>query len=190
MLSNKILLILFVLVSVGQLYLTGQVIFQKEGVIEQGKEFRFKTAPVDPVDPFRGRYITLSFEAIAFKSKEKLSLEYDQKVYVLLEKDSLGFAKIKEIRADAPTDTQDYVQANVRTIYEEDEEMEIRVSYPFDRFFMDEFKAPEAEKAYFDAQWDEQQEAYASVYVLNGEAVLYDVVVNGKSVRRVLEGEK
>ena len=48
------------------LYVPAKMIFNKEAVLAQGKDYRFKTAPIDPYDPFRGKYIDLYYEANAF----------------------------------------------------------------------------------------------------------------------------
>lgn len=43
----------------------GVVLFQimsYEKILKEGESFYFKVLPLDPYDPFRGRYVTLRFE--------------------------------------------------------------------------------------------------------------------------------
>lgn len=51
--NRKILLSVFILVAVMQLYVPGKMIFDNEDILETGIEYKFKTAPIDPSDPFR-----------------------------------------------------------------------------------------------------------------------------------------
>ena len=49
--------ILFIIVVCAQLFVPSQMIFQQEDVLKTGTAFKFKTQPVDPSDPFKGKYI-------------------------------------------------------------------------------------------------------------------------------------
>jgi len=55
-------LIVFVLVAFAQLAVPGSLIWKREHTLRQGNVWKFRTAPVDPVDVFRGRYVALHFE--------------------------------------------------------------------------------------------------------------------------------
>jgi len=50
---NKQILI-FALVALAQLYVPAKMVWNQESILEEGTEYKFKTAPVDPNDPFRG----------------------------------------------------------------------------------------------------------------------------------------
>ena len=63
MLNKRYLFAGFILVALLQLFVPANMIWQEEGTIQEGTEFHFKVAPVDPNDPFRGKYISLAFEA-------------------------------------------------------------------------------------------------------------------------------
>lgn len=60
--KKKILLLSFFLVAVVQLYVPSKMIWDREEVLRTGTEYKFRTAPIDPTDPFRGKYITLRFD--------------------------------------------------------------------------------------------------------------------------------
>jgi uncharacterized membrane-anchored protein len=59
---KKTILPLFALTCLAQWFVPAQMIYDQEQVLREGKTYHFKTAPIDPSDPFRGKYITLSFE--------------------------------------------------------------------------------------------------------------------------------
>ena len=65
--NQKITIPAFILMVLAQLYVPASMIFQKERVITQGTAYKFRTAPIDPNDPFRGKYITLSFNETGVK---------------------------------------------------------------------------------------------------------------------------
>ena len=60
--SRTLILTSFIAVALIQLLVPAKMIWDQEEVMRDGKVFRFKTEPIDPNDPFRGKYITLSFQ--------------------------------------------------------------------------------------------------------------------------------
>jgi hypothetical protein len=61
------------------------------------------------------------------------------------------------------------------------------IEYPFDRFYMEESKAFDAERLYSETQGDSTKKTYAVVNVRNGNAVLMDVHINGVPIRDVVK---
>ena len=108
----KYLFILFVLVALVQLFVPLQMIFGQEDVLDSGKAYKFKTEPVDPSDPFRGKYITLRYAMNSASTKDSTWLRQDD-VYVYIKEDSLGFAKLTQVSKTPLTIDKDYVMANV-----------------------------------------------------------------------------
>ena len=49
--------IIFIVVAIAQLFIPTQMILNQETILKTGKPYRFKTQPVDPSDPFKGKYI-------------------------------------------------------------------------------------------------------------------------------------
>lgn len=164
-----------------QLYVPASMIFQKERVITQGTAYKFRTAPIDPNDPFRGKYITLSFNETGVKVENAEDWNYADEVFVFLTTDSSGYAMIQSITKEMPKDRNDYIKANIDYILT-DSLSTVFVRYPFDRFYMEESKAPVAETIYNEAAIDSNQVAYALVMVRNGDAVVRDVVIDGVSI--------
>jgi uncharacterized membrane-anchored protein len=181
---KKILFFVFIVACIIQLAVPAKMIMDKENVMSEGHEYKFRTAPVDPYDPFRGKYITLSFDANRYVGAGRDSNYFEgDDVNVLLGTDSAGFAIIAGLSKKVPDGENinvDYVKAKVRYAYNK----EVTIDYPFQRFYMDENKAASAESNYRNAnRQNTTQEVYALVYVKEGEAALKDVVVNGVSIQ-------
>lgn len=179
--KNK-LLIAFILVALVQIAVPVKMIFDKEHVISNGTEYKFRTEPVDPYDPFRGKYITLYFDANTYNTENDSVWQEGETIYVLLGNDSLGFAKITAVaKQQPPNEKPDYVKAKVQYAYGN----KVTINYSFNQFYMEETKAANAENAYREANRrtaDTTQLVYALVSVKKGDAVIKDVIINGVSV--------
>lgn len=187
---KKLLLIICIITLIAQWAVPAKMIWQKENVLRSGKLFNFLTQPVDPAHPFKGRYITLNFEAGSFTTVHLDSAieNYDREVYVLLDVDKDGFAKVRQLVKHKPVNAADYVKASVNYINRmEHDSATVMIDYPFTEFYMDEFKAVKAEGAYRESTIDSTQKTYAVVSILNGDAVVKDVMINNKPIREVVK---
>jgi uncharacterized membrane-anchored protein len=186
--KNKSTIIgLFILVVFIQLAIPFKMILNEENVLSKGTPYKFLVRPVDPKDPFRGKYISLRYAQTLYFIKDSTKNYYsNERIYILLENDKDGFMQIKDVSKEEPTNTQDYVEAKVSSFYNN----EINIDFPFDRYYMDEFKAYEAEKVYNNSLGDVQNSTYALVYVKDGRAVIKDVLIKGVSIKEVVENNK
>jgi uncharacterized membrane-anchored protein len=180
---KKYFIIFFPLMCAAQWIVPGQMIIEQENILKNGRAYHFKSAPVDPSDPFRGKYLTLNFRGNQFISKESYS--QGEKVYVVLGEDSRGFARIDELRKIKPTKSENYFQADVRYSYDSI----VFVDFPFDRFYVEESKAKETERIYSEnnRMSDSTQTTYAIVRVLNGKTSLEDVIINNRSIIDIMK---
>ena len=167
-------LLIFIPLAVIQLAVPGWMIYRQEQVLHHGREFKFQTAPVDPYDAFRGRYVALQF-AVASSSGYNIK----RKVWVRFDLDDKGFAKIKEV-SKTPMAGDDVVIATNRYG---------RLQFPFDRYYMDERAAPKAESAYRDNSRSGHQNAYVTVRILNGRAAIEELYIDNKPIREFLRSE-
>ncbi|XLS28563.1 GDYXXLXY domain-containing protein [Flavobacteriaceae bacterium M23B6Z8] len=175
--------VMLILVFAAQWAVPLKMIYDQEIAITKGKLFKFKTQPIDPSDPLRGAYITLNFEMQSIMVKES-NWNYNDEVFIVLQEDSLGFAKAVEATQHRPENHESYVTATVDSFYYGT----LYFNLPFNRFYMKETKAVEAEKAYRDAQRDTiANNAFALVFIKDGRAVLSDVIINGSSVSKLNE---
>lgn len=182
--SKTLTIIAFTVVCLVQLYVPLQMVRFQNTIIETGKEYKFRTAPIDPNDPFRGKYITLGFEDNTFRFQDTTTRwNYQEEVHVQLENDEEGFATIVDVTKEPPTKEVPYVRAMLGGATTFDGYTTLTINYPFNRYYMEETKAPDAEKAYAQSQWDSTQVAYALVSIKDGNAVLKDVLINDVPIK-------
>ena len=182
--KNKHIL-LFALVALAQLYVPAKMIWNQEGILKDGTEYKFKTAPVDPNDPFRGKYITLTFEENTVTVEDERNWSRGEEVYVLLTTNESGFAEIASVSKQSPDNLTDFVKAKVWFVSGEGGSR-LTIDYPFNRFYMEESKAYDAEVTYRESQMDTTKTTYALVSIKNGDAVLKDVLIDGVPIRELV----
>lgn len=181
--DNKKLLFIgfFALVVVAQWFIPLQMITEQEDILNTGKLYKFKTAPVDPYDAFRGKYIFLNYANNEVKITNNEKFAYDDDVFVQL-KDSSGYALIQSVSKKEPI-SGDYVKARISYSNTDNYRRNVGVEYPFNRFYMNENKAQSAETAYAEANRIPTQSTYALVAVKKGKAAIKDVLINNISIR-------
>lgn len=189
--KNKyIVLIAFLAVAAAQLYVPASMVLDREEILENGKTFRFRTAPVDPNDPFRGKYIILGFTDNSFNMPGETDTSYDQDVYVRLAEDEAGFAVINQLSFETLPPNGDFVKAKLSSWNVNDDTTTFFVQYPFDRFYLEEYKAPKAEELYIESQRDSLKTTWAVVKIKDGNAVLEDVMIDGVSVIELVRNKQ
>jgi uncharacterized membrane-anchored protein len=182
------ILLAFVFVALAQIYVPAKIVLNRVEILGTGKEFKFKTAPIDPNDPFRGKYIVLDFKETTIDIQHQEKWTRGETVNVFLTTDENGFAKIKSVSKLEPADKQDFLKAKVCFISYDGSKLTI--DYPFDRFYMEESKAYDAELTYNRSRRDTNSVAYALVNIKNGESVLKDVMIDGISIREIVKQEE
>lgn len=183
--TKKILLTVFALVVIAQLFVPAKMIFDREQILKEGKVMKFRTAPVDPYDPFRGKYITLNFKDDFVMVEDRKEWSYNEKVYAILEADSVGFARVSILEKEIPDG--DYVYLETMIDYVDYNEDKVWLDFPFNRYYMEESKAFEAELSYRDSQRDSLSITWAEVSILDGQAVLKDVMIDGVRIEEVVK---
>lgn len=187
MIPKKAIFSLFILMILVQLFVPANMIWNNEDVLKTGKEFKFKTAPIDPNDPFRGKYIFLSFDNITVEIPKEHDWKRGEAIYVSIKEDKNGFAIIDSVSRKEPQQTQDFIKAEIGFInsYQADK-VTMNIRYPFERFYMEESKAYDAEITYRETRRDTTKTAYALVNVKEGDGVLKDVLINGVPIAELV----
>lgn len=183
--KNKVLIV-FILVSLVQLFIPAKMIFDREDVLATGKEFKFRTQPIDPNDPFRGKFVSLQFSENSILIQNQIDWLNNETVFVLLTISKDGFAKIKSVSKIKPLETVDFVKAKVDYIQNSDSTW-LFIEYPFTRFYMEESKAPMAEIVYNETVLDTNIITYGLVSIKDGVAVLKDVLINETSIQEIVK---
>jgi uncharacterized membrane-anchored protein len=166
-----------------QLFVPSKMIFDSEKTLTEGKEFVFRTAPIDPYDAFRGKYVRLNFADNSIKIPKDTTMVSHQKIFLIFETDNEGFAKIKSISKTKPSLTLDYINAEISSIYIEKDNYIVNFNFPFDRFYMEETKAPLAETVYNEISQDRFKKAYAKVNIKDGNFVLKDILIENIPIK-------
>ena len=176
--------ILFIVLAIAQIVVPAQMILNRESILKSGTAFKFKTEPVDPSDPFKGKYIFLNYELDHIKMENK-NWERNQEIFISIINDSLGFVKATLASIEKPN-SGEFVTAKVD--WYSANNGSLRFTLPFNEFYMDEYKAYDAEVAHRDAQRDSlPNNTYALVFVKNGEAVLDNVFINDLPIAKYVE---
>lgn len=194
---KQIIFSIFIVVVIAQLFIPAKMIYSSMMVLKKGTEFKFKVRPIDPNDPFRGKYIVLDFEATDFTTYDSI-WHKNQDIMIFIKKDEDGFAMISDVLPGHLQDNyegelnEDYNCVNAKVdyvyyhYYNEGEHL-LRVKYPFTRYYMEESKAYPAEQLYRESMRDSTITAYAEVNLKMGEAVLNDVKIDGVSIKDLVE---
>ncbi len=181
----------FILLVGAQWYVPYQTIAGKERILKRGEVYAFACAPVDPSDPFRGKYIDLNFKNLFFEDPDRKDWSYDEKVYLILERDpQTGEALIQTGSRTPPAGEQDYLEAKVNAWDQvAGQPTRVYIDYPFQRFYLEEGKAKPVEERYREYTRSDSTQAYALVSILNGQSVIFDVVVEGESLVEIIKRE-
>jgi uncharacterized membrane protein/uncharacterized membrane-anchored protein len=162
-----------------QLAVPGKMMLDRELALRTGENFRFATAPIDPYDPFRGRYVALAFSTTQ-EPREPDGEDLGKKAFAKIETDERGYSHVTSLHAKRPSEG-DYLQVSVSRRFDG----RYRVTLPFNRYYMNEHAAPEAERIYLQetrrrmAEAGEPAESYALVRVRRGIAVMEGLYLEG-----------
>jgi uncharacterized membrane-anchored protein len=178
---KKMILVLFGVMCLAQWIVPGKMVYDSESTIVKGTLYKFKTVPVDPSDPIRGKYITLNFQGNFFQFKDSAEWQLGDQIFVTFTTDSAGFAVPDQVYHTNP-EAESYLETVVEQIYNYENDHKVWYKLPFNRFYMEESKAPQAEQVYWKAQRDSTQVVYALVSIGQGQAVLQDVIINDRPI--------
>jgi hypothetical protein len=160
-----------------QIAVPAHMIIGRERVLQSGQVFKFRTAPIDPYDAFRGRYVALSFEENKAKIAPGASVQGGQFVYVDVETGYDDYARFGLARLDPPAD-RPYLKLRAGSRSDDT----VYLTLPFDRFYMPEDLAPEAERVYRDHTSRSQHDAYVTVRVRDGVGAIENLYVGGRPI--------
>lgn len=179
--KTKSLLFLFAVAVILQLAVPAAMIAKRERVLREGRVFKFRTAPVDPYDAFRGRYVALSLEQSNIAVPLGSDYARGQRVFAVLEEDADGFATITALRRERP-DAEPYLATRIQYVHNTNALLDLH----FDRFYMGENEAPAAEKAYRKHSTRTNRSAYIQVRIEKGFGVIEDLYIENTPIREYL----
>jgi uncharacterized membrane-anchored protein len=188
---QPLLLGILILGVAAQWWVPAGMILKREQALRHGETFRFRVAPVDPYDAFRGRYVALNPAATVAPTTHRF--RQNQPLYLRLENDADGFARLAEA---APKPGREGIWMRARAVWNNDggwgraavkSASEVRVALPLDRFYMDEKSAPRAEQLYQRRAGVAASNTWIQVRVDRRLAVIEDLYIDGRPIRQVLK---
>jgi uncharacterized membrane-anchored protein len=180
---KRLPLLIFVVVALAQLSVPAMMVWGRQQTFKHGRVWKFKTAPVDPEDAIRGRYIALAFDLEAFPQAPGQNLGND--LYIVLKEDADGFAAVDRA-TDEPVKGDNVVRAQNRGQYDDKQHL----SFPFHKYWVKETIAPEAENAYRNNSTRKNQNAFVTVRVRDGDAALEQLYINNQPLVDYLRAAK
>jgi uncharacterized membrane-anchored protein len=169
-------LVVFALVGLAQFAVPASLIWKREQTLRYGSVWKFRTAPVDPVDAFRGRYVALQFDVETQEIPPPPSTNSGQTIFVTVRQNAEGFAEIDQVLASPPPG-DDFIEAKLAGK---------TVSLPFDKYWVNERDAPAAEAAYRAQSRRDKRNAFVTVRVFRGDAALEQLYLDGQPLGEYL----
>ncbi len=173
-------IVLFGAMALAQLAVPAWMIGGREWSLRNGMAYKFLTAPIDPYDAFRGKYVALAFEANHATVDKDIQLSTGDTVYVTVETDPTGYARLAST-STTPPNGANYIKTRVQYGIPADAannvDNEVVVDLPFDRYYMDESLAPLAEQAYRANSTQATRNCYATVRVYKGRAAIEELFI-------------
>lgn len=199
----KILLIAaFAVVALAQLLVPYRMISHQADFALSGNEFIFKVRHNGPKYSIRGNHLWLRFEAERFVVKDKNEWENSQSVFVTIEKDSLGFARIADVSKKKP-DSKNWLKAKAflhqknstrrdslaaRFLDSYKDSCYLQLTYPFNNFYIGDTNTKDQEKIFIDKMNNQQSCITLQVYIRENQFVAEELMVDSVSFREYVKG--
>jgi uncharacterized membrane-anchored protein len=189
---------LLALLSAAQLGATSWSIVRYETTLAHGALYKVKTVPVDPADPFRGRYVAIqpaiTLPAPVAPDVEQLFSDVRATgAYVVLTTGEDGFARAAAVVSERPAsgDFLEIARAWRRPIFDPQEqrvrETRYEIVLPFDRYYMNEAAAPAAERRYQESvRQNANAETWVAIRVRNGTGVVEGLYIDGVTIEEAI----
>jgi uncharacterized membrane-anchored protein len=179
---KTVLWIIFGLAALAQWAVPLSQIRGYEQTLTQGTVIKLKCTAPDPYDPLRGRYLIVRPELQEAKVPEGMTVEPRTPIYATLTTGADGLATITHLSHEAPK-SGDYIR--LKTTFQLTNHT-TGIEWPFDRFYINEKLAPEADK-WFAENIRSETGIIAEVRLLRGQAVLADLSIEGQPFREILK---
>jgi uncharacterized membrane-anchored protein len=167
-------LAIFLLIALAQLSVPAMMAWGRVQTLTHGRVWKFKTAPIDPEDAVRGRYVMLRFAA-EDKYGQPEQLKPADSVYAILKEGADGFAEIDHLSLSAVAGDS-AMKVEPGGFWDGEQ----RVIFPFRYFWLTEKRAPAAEAAYRENSRRGKENAHVTVRIRNGDAALEQLYIDNQ----------
>jgi uncharacterized membrane-anchored protein len=179
---KNIRLAIFILIALAQLSVPALMAWTRVQTLAYGRVWKFKTAPIDPEDAVRGRYVIMRLDAEDFTQSEQL--KSIDSIYAILKEGPDGFAQVDHL-SPSPVPADSAMKVKPGGWWQERQ----HIVFPFRYFWLTEKSAPQAEKAYQENSRRGQQNAYVTVRIRNGDAALEQLYIDNKTLVEYLRAQ-
>lgn len=171
--QNRYVQITFALMVILQLTIPLKMIFDSENIIKNGDVHYLECMPVDPSDPFRGRYIDLRYKAEnqAYKFDNWKQYSRGDILYASMAQNG-DYSEIVQIFTHAPQGS--YVKIKVASKSSNG----LYIDIPLDRYYMEENAAIASDTLLRFRREGKNLDIYAKTRTKDGEIMLEEVFVN------------
>ncbi len=171
---------LFAIACLAQWGVAAREIVLHERTLRRGELFRFRAAPVDPVDAFRGRYVAVSLWENSVP-RDGANIPRNTQVYVEPQNGEDSFAHFVRVHRKPPTNIP---TLPARVLYADENHLHFVI--PLDRYFLNERLAPEAERVYGRRAQMSHDETWLAVRVGHGRAAIEGLYIGGRPIEDVV----
>ena len=158
-------------------------VWQHERVIARGAPVRIRCAAPDPYDPLRGRYLAVRPAQQRAPAPPGMPEGQPVPVWARLVADTDGLARSESLSLEPVAGPM--VIRLVARLDPGADEAQASLHWPFDRLYLNERLAPDADALVAERLRDGTHPD-AEIRLLDGRAVLTDVLVDGVSIRDVV----
>jgi uncharacterized membrane-anchored protein len=177
-----LLFFLLAAVFLGQLLVPVSMLLGREAILSRGHEVKVHARPIDPYDPFRGRYVIVNAAPhIPASVKLPSDLSQGDTVYAALKTED-GFARVTNVTTQPPEGSL-YLEATFNGGANR------QLAFNLDRYYMNEKMAPAAENLVREhlQRADAPAQVYVTLRVLDGDSVITGLFVDGIPIEDLLE---
>ena len=161
-----------------QLTVPAWMIGLRERTLREGTVYDFPTQPIDPADPFRGRYVWINIQGQVPTNHVQGDIGRNRALFATVAVGEDGRALFTSVSRDRPEG--DALRVHV---WRSDSNLTVRAD--LDRLYMNEEEAPRAESVYRESLSQAQTSTVARVRIRGRTAVIEDVLINGVSLQEL-----
>jgi hypothetical protein len=184
---------LFVLVALTQLFLPFNMIRTQSADLQTGEEFKFKLRHnlpgsfnrMNTGSSLEGKYLWMQFEENKYRVADKDEWGFNQVVHVTFTTDSLGFARIQTVSKSRPEAGTNYIKARA---FRNDKDSSLLVlQYPFNNYYIEDKDTRDIAKAINKTMNDTLSINYLVVKIKGDKYVSNDLVIDRLSFKEFVK---